>query len=97
MHSALEDVGEYVKRHELEAERVARLTLIGKGCNDVLKALESILASYKSFGSKPKGLRYRGKRLIDRLRWAMETVGAFRIRLISHTNMLTLFLASITV
>lgn len=96
MHAALEDVEEYVKRHGLGAERVARLTLIGKGCNDVLKALEVTLAGYESLGSKSKGLKERCKRMRDRLRWAMETVGDFRMRLVSHTNMLTLFLASIT-
>ena len=33
MHAALEDVEEYVKRHGLGPERVARLALIAKGCN----------------------------------------------------------------
>lgn len=54
------------------------------------------MAGYESLGSKSKGLKGRCKRMRDRPRWAMETVGDFRMRLVSHTNMLTLFLASIT-
>lgn len=96
MHAALEDVKEYAKRHGLGPERLARLTRIGKGCNDVLKALEVTLAGYESLSSESKGLKGRCKRIRDRLRWAMETVGDFRIRLVLHTNLLTLFLASIT-
>ena len=97
MHAVLEDVGEYVKRHGLGADRVARLALIGKGCNDVLKALDLTLAGYESLASKSKAFKERCKRLKNRLRWAMETIGDFRIRLASHTNMLLMFLASITV
>lgn len=88
MHAALREVEDLVGRHSLSEASKIRLDILRSGCRDLLKSLEKHLARYKSLGAEKKRIR-------DRLRWGMESVGDMRIKLISHTAMLGLFTSSL--
>ena len=88
MHAALCEVNALVGQCSLSDASSERLGIHLKGCHDVLKALEAELGPYNSLGTKKKRIR-------DRTRWAMETVGEARIRLLSHTAMLNLSVTSL--
>ena len=83
LHAALCEVNALVNQVSLSDASSKRLGIVLKGCYDVLKALETQLAKYKSLGTDKRRMR-------DRTRWAMETIGEARTRLISHTAMLDL-------
>ena len=88
LHAVLCEVNALVGQYSLREESIERVGLVLKGCRDVLKNIETQLARYKSLGTDKKRMR-------DRARWAMETVGDARIRLLSHTAMLSLLLSSL--
>ena len=88
LHAALCEVNALVGQRSLSDASSKRLGIALKGCYDVLKALEAQMAKYKSLGTNKKRMR-------DRTRWAMETVGEARIRLLSHTAMLSLSVSSL--
>lgn len=88
LNAALSKVNALVGQRSLSDASSKRLGIVLKGCYDVLKALEAQMAKYKSLGTNKKRMR-------DRTRWAMETVGEARIRLLSHTAMLSLSVSSL--
>ena len=88
LHAVLCEVNALVAKYSLSEESINRVRLVLKGCRDVLTSIETQLARYKSLGTNKKRMR-------DRTRWAMETVGDARIRLLSHTAMLSLLLSSL--
>ena len=88
LHAVLCEVNALVSHYPLSEESTKRVGLVLKGCRDVLKSIDSQLEKYTSLGTSKKRLR-------DRTRWAMETVGDARIRLLSHAAMLSLLLSSL--
>ncbi len=88
LHAVLCEVNALVGQYSLSDESIKRVGLVLKGCRDVLKSIEKQLARYKSLGTDKTRMR-------DRTRWAMETVGDARIRLLSHTAMPSLLLSSL--
>ena len=88
LHAVLCEVNALVGQCSLSDASSQRIGLVFKGSHDVLKTLETQLARYKSLGTNKKRMR-------DRARWAMETVGDVRIRLLSHTAMLSLLVSSL--
>ena len=87
MHEVLKDVQTLVENHVLDDASKIRLATVLKGCHDVLKTLENRLEKYKSLGTTKKRMR-------DRLRWGMESVGDVRARLVLRTTILTSSLAA---
>ena len=88
MHAVLNELAMQHKGRRLNDESKIRLATIQKGCQEVLKSVEDKLLKYKSLGTEKKRLR-------DRMRWSSKDVGNLRIRLISFTNMLTLFMITL--
>ena len=88
MHAVLNELDSQQKRlmHSNDDGSKDRLNTVQAGCREVLKSVDDALLKYKSLGPEKKRLR-------DRVRWGLENVGDLRIRLISNTNMLTLFMA----
>ena len=87
MHEVLKEVQTLVENHVLDDASKIRLATVLKGCHDVLKTLEDRLEKYKSLGTTKKRMR-------DRLRWGMESVGDVRACLILRTTILTSSLAA---
>lgn len=87
MHEVLKDVQTLVENHMLDDASKIRLATVLKGCHEVLKSLDSKLEKHKSLGTNKK-------RIWDRLRWGMESVGDVRARLVLRTTILTSSLAA---
>ena len=87
MHEVLKEVQTLVENHVLDDASKIRLATVLKGCHDVLKTLENKLEKYKSLGTTKKRVR-------DRLRWGMESIGDVRARLVLRTTILTSSLAA---
>lgn len=62
----------------------SRLESVGDGCRAVLEDLKAMLDKYSSLGSTTK-------RTWDRPGWGSKDIVDLRSRLISNTNLLTLF------
>ncbi|KAI4212972.1 MAG: hypothetical protein LQ351_004316 [Letrouitia transgressa] len=88
MHTVLNELATQHRRRCLTDESISRLVTIQKGCQEILKSVEDQLLKYKNLGTGKKRLR-------DKLRWSLEGIGNLRLRLISHTNMLTLFIVTL--
>ena len=87
MHEVLKEVQTLLENHVLDDASKIRLATVLKGCHDVLKTLENKLGKYKSLETTKKRVR-------DRLRWGMESVGDVRARLVLRTTILTSSLAA---
>ena len=88
MHAALSELELQQRERFLSEGSKLRLATIQKGCQEVLKSVEVELLKCKSLGTAKKRLR-------DRMRWSLEDVGSLRIRLVSHTNLLMLFMMTL--
>ena len=88
MHAVLSELAIQHQQRRLNDESKMRLATIQKGCREVLKNVEERLLKCKSLGTEKKRLR-------DRIRWGLEDVGSLRIRLVSYTNVLTLFIITL--
>ncbi|MCJ1249846.1 hypothetical protein MMC30_007072 [Trapelia coarctata] len=79
LHTVLSSSTNIASRGFLTTENAEALAALQKNCYNVLTDLLTQLDKYRSLGT-PK------KRLRDRMRWAAESVGDFRMRLISNTT-----------
>ena len=70
---------------ELSDLEKRRLEIIGKGCEDVLRDLQTLVNKYDSLG-------LNAKLSFDRLKWAAAPVDELRTRLISNTTILSAFI-----
>ena len=77
--------GEAFEGQELSELEQKRLDIIGKGCRDVLKDLQSLVEKYENLG-------LNAKLSFDRLKWAAAPVDELRTRLISNTTILSAFI-----
>lgn len=84
LHAVLTELNTLVRQCPLISQTSSKtLGIVLQGCHNVLKALEVQLAKYRSLGTNNKRMR-------DRTRWVLEAIGDVRIRLVSHTTILTL-------
>ena len=89
LHTVLSTSATFVERCSLSAENSEALLALQKNCSDVLTDIQTQLDNYKSLGTQKKRLR-------DKMRWAVESVGEVRMRLISTTTGLAAFNASLS-
>lgn len=85
LHAVLKELEETHSNATLSATQQSRLETVGDGCRAVLEDLKAILDKYSSLGSTTK-------RTWDRLGWGSRDIADLRSRLISNTNLLTLFI-----
>ena len=88
MHAVLDELEIRQRERPLSEGNKVRLAAIQEGCRGVLRTVEAELLKCKSLGTAKMRLR-------DRMRWGLEDVGSLRIRLISHTNLLLLFMMTL--
>ena len=84
LHAVLKELEETHSNATLSAAQQSRLETVGDGCRAVLEDLKAMLDKYSSLGSTTK-------RTWDRLGWGSKDIADLRSRLISNTNLLTLF------
>ena len=88
LHAILKEIEERLPEFRLNQDQEARLAQLGKGCNDVLKDLESLIKRYHSLGTQTQ-------RTWDRMGWGLEQTSDLRGRLNSNVTMLSAFLAAL--
>lgn len=88
LHAVLSELAILLRETSLSDGSKVRLDTIQNGCRSVLQSVEHELSKYKSLGTNNKRVR-------DKMRWGMENIGHLRIRLVSHTTMLTLFIVTL--
>lgn len=89
LHTVLSNSTNITNRGALSVENDEALSVLRKNCYDALTDIQTQLDKYKSLGTRKKRLR-------DRLRWAAESVGDVRMRLISNTTELAAFNSSLS-
>jgi hypothetical protein len=89
MYAVLCEVNILKEGAVLNSSQLERLATLEKGCRDLLNEISLQLRRFE--GHKKKRMRIR-----DRLLWSMEGIGESRVRLVSHTAMLSLFCISAT-
>ena len=71
----------------MSRDREERLALIQKGCDKVLKDLQSLVNRYESLGAQ-------SKQTWDRMKWGNEDVAEIRARLTSNIAILTAYIST---
>ena len=88
-HVVLKEASEQTDIQNISTAPLSDYQTVKEGCYGVLHELEVILNSFE-------GLQGSQKRIWDRARWSSRNVESVRIRLISHTNLLTAFNNAVT-
>ena len=86
LHIVLKETQDHISERgaNVGPDREAQLTILGKGCQEVLQDLERLLIRYESLGTHTQ-------RTWDRMRWGAEDIATARQRLSTNTTLLTAF------
>jgi hypothetical protein len=85
LHAVLREADEILSGNKLPDTSRGRLDVIMTGSRGVLNDLQVLLDKYQGLGSKTR-------RTFDRLNWQSEDIAGLRLRLISHTGLLSAFM-----
>ena len=85
LHVVLSELTDMLSRVEVGGDTIVRLNTVQNQCRNVLQSVECELFRYKSLGTDRRQFK-------DKVRWRLKKVGELRIRIVSHTTMLTLLL-----
>jgi hypothetical protein len=85
LHAVLREADEILSGNKLPDTSRGRLDVIMTGSRGVLNDLQVLLDKYQGLGSKTR-------RTFDRLNWHSEGIAELRLRLISHTVLLSAFI-----
>ena len=89
LHIVLEAIEDHWKENDLKRKHKQNLEILGKGCQETLDELGSVLKKYESLGMERK-------RPTDRLRWSAKNLGPIRTNLINSAASLSMFHDTVT-
>jgi hypothetical protein len=85
LHAVLKEAEETVFAQPLSPQKQERFKPVGDGCRRVLEDLDQLIKRYESLGTQ-------GKRTWDRMKWGTEDIAELRLRMISNTGLLSMWI-----
>src|SRR6266487_2769086 len=95
LKTVLEDVEETIPVRTLNRTQATNLESLRQGCLKVLEDLEILVKKDMTLSSKSHDVPSWSRRPWERIKWDQKVVQELRSRIVSNTNLLNIFLASL--
>jgi len=95
LKTVLQDIEETRPTRTLDEKQLENLESLRNSCLTVLEDLDRLLGKYTSLSSESHDNSSRSRRVWDRFKFDQKVVQDLRNRIVSNTNLLNTFLASL--